>query len=157
MGNDIKKRIQSTWSFPCFLLMALSLASASCSDDIPATGTSILTVSIQKDTVNSMEPAISVLFNCISSKGKKFQLTAVENAEGRFEATVPADCQPDKRFIVIRVNSEAYCFETDNAGFEAGRRYDYVFRMSGNRPEPIAGTGIEVEDWHIINIDVVIS
>lgn len=156
-GNNVTKRVKPARLFSCFLLTVLSIVSISCYNEIPEKDISILTVSIQKDTANSTEPDITVLFNCISITGEKIQAIAKENAKGRFEASVPAACQPDKQFIVIYIDGKAYCFQTTHTGFEAGRHYNYAFKMNGNKPEPITNTNIEIEDWHIIDIDIEIS
>lgn len=158
-GNNVKKRRKPTRLFSCFLLTILSIVSTSCYNEIPETDTSILTVSIQKDTAHSTEPEITVLFNCISTTGKNIQAIAKKNAKGLFEATVPAACQPDKRFIVICIDGKDYCFKTANTGFEAGRRYNYAFKMNENKPEPVTATDIEIEieDWHIIDTDIEMS
>lgn len=124
--------------------------------DIPHVETAMLSVSIE-DTVNASDPDVSVLFNCISDTGYKQSIFADEKTKGMYVAEVPVLYKPDRDFITVNVDGKAYRYATSNTHFETGRCYEYAFKMTADGLMPVNGQDIEINGWHVINIDVEIG
>lgn len=118
--------------------------------------TAMLSVSIE-DTVNVPEPKLSVLFNCISETGDRQSIVADEKLKGKYIAEVPILYKPARDFITIYLDGNVYRYATSNTRFEAGRCYEYAFKMTADGLVPANGQDIEINGWHVIHIDVEIG
>lgn len=137
-------------------LLFFALGIVSCDDTLADGGRAEVGITLRTDKASDGTAETAVWLNCTAADGKSVIIVAEEVADGFYTAYLPENSTSGSPFIEVVTENATYGYSPAETRFQSGQRYEYSLVLGSDGLSPV-GTGLEIEDWEIVeggNADV---
>lgn len=131
------------------LLLFFALGMVSCDDALTDGGRAEVGITLKTDNALDGTEETAVRLNCTATDGKPVVVVAEEVADGHYAAHLPENSTSGSPFIEVVMEDATYGYSPDETCFQSGQRYEYSLVLGPDGLFPV-GTGMEIEDWEIV-------